>query len=109
MVPFGASAAFEVATLVLLVQGQILAGVLLFGFSILVVTIGDNVIQPRVIGGAVELPFLLAIVGTFGGLESFGLVGLFVGPVVMVAMLLIWRQWMEHRPTQLVAVAAATN
>ncbi|MGI4875930.1 MAG: AI-2E family transporter [Janthinobacterium lividum] len=98
MVPFGAWAAFGVATLILLVQGHILAGVLLFGFSVVVMTIGDNVIQPRVIGGAVELPFLLAIVGTFGGLESFGLVGLFVGPVIMVAMLLIWRQWMEHRP-----------
>lgn len=107
MVPFGAWAAFGVATLILLVQGHILAAVLLFGFSVVVMTIGDNVIQPRVIGGAVELPFLLAIVGTFGGLESFGLVGLFIGPVVMVAMLLIWRQWMEHRPSQPGAVAAA--
>ena len=109
MVPFGAWAAFGVATLILLVQGQILAGVLLFGFSVVVMTIGDNVIQPRVIGGAVELPFLLAIVGTFGGLESFGLVGLFVGPVIMVAMLLIWRQWMEHRPSELEAVVTASN
>ncbi len=98
MVPFGAWAAFGVATLILLVQAHLLAAVLLFGFSVVVMTLGDNVIQPRVIGGAVELPFLLAIVGTFGGLESFGLVGLFVGPVIMVAMLLIWRQWMEHRP-----------
>jgi predicted PurR-regulated permease PerM len=109
MVPFGAWAAFGVATLILLVQGQIFAGLLLFGFSVVVMTIGDNVIQPRVIGGAVELPFLLAIVGTFGGLESFGLVGLFVGPVIMVAMLLIWRQWMEHRPAQLLTAATATE
>ena len=73
------------------------AAALLFGFAAVVMSIGDNVVQPRVIGGAVELPFLLAIVGTFGGLESFGLVGLFVGPVIMVALLLIWHQWMEHR------------
>ena len=99
LVPFGAWAAFGAATVILLVQGDILAAVLLFGFAAAVMSIGDNVVQPRVIGGAVELPFLLAIVGTFGGLESFGLVGLFVGPVIMVAMLLIWRQWMEHRQT----------
>lgn len=98
--PFGAWAAFGAATLILLVQGHILAAVLLFGFAAIVMSLGDNVVQPRVIGGAVELPFLLAIVGTFGGLESFGLVGLFVGPVIVVAMLLILRQWMEHRPDQ---------
>jgi predicted PurR-regulated permease PerM len=95
MIPFGAWVAFGVATLILLVQGHLIAAALLFGFSVVVMTIGDNVLQPRVIGSAVKLPFLLAIVGTFGGLESLGLVGLFVGPVVMVAMLLIWRQWMQ--------------
>ena len=100
LVPFGAWAAFGAATLILLVQGHILAAVLLFGFAAAVMSVGDNVVQPRVIGGAVELPFLLAIVGTFGGLESYGLVGLFVGPVIMVAMLLIWRQWMDHRSVQ---------
>ncbi|WP_174278311.1 AI-2E family transporter [Sphingomonas bacterium] len=95
MVPFGAWLAFGAATLILLVQGNLLPAALLFGFSVVVMTVGDNVLQPRVIGSAVKLPFLLAIVGTFGGLESLGLVGLFVGPVVMVAMLLIWRQWMQ--------------
>ena len=100
MVPFGAWAAFGAATLILLVQGHILAAALLFGLSVVVMTVGDNVIQPRVIGGAVELPFLLALVGTFGGLESLGLVGLFVGPVVMVAMLLIWKQWMTAAPRE---------
>ena len=97
LVPFGAWAAFGAATLILLVQGHVLAAVLLFAFAATVMSVGDNVVQPRVIGGAVELPFLLALVGTFGGLASYGLVGLFVGPVIMVAMLLIWRQWMEHR------------
>ena len=95
LVPFGAWAAFGAATLILVVQGHLIGAALLFGFSVVVMTLGDNVVQPRVIGGAVELPFLLAIVGTFGGLESLGLVGLFVGPVVMVALLLIWQQWMD--------------
>ena len=104
MVPFGAWAAFGLATLVLLGQGHVLPAILLFGGSVVVMTLGDNVIQPRVIGSTVELPFVLAILGTVGGLESLGLVGLFVGPVVMVALLLIWEQWMnpakaEQRPT----------
>lgn len=109
MIPFGAWAAFGAATLILLVQGHILAAALLFGFSVAVMTVGDNVLQPRVIGSAVKLPFLLAIVGTFGGLESLGLVGLFVGPVIMVAMLLIWRQWMHATPPADTDVATASR
>ena len=94
MVPFGAWAAFGLASLILLGQGHALAAALLFGGGVAVMTLGDNAIQPRVIGSAVHLPFLLALVGTFGGLESLGLVGLFVGPVVMVAAMLIWQEWM---------------
>lgn len=94
LIPFGAWAAFGLAALILLGGGHLLAGGLLFGFGAVVMTIGDNVVQPTVIGSAVELPFLLAMVGAFGGLAELGLVGLFVGPVIMAATLLVWRQWM---------------
>lgn len=98
LVPFGAWLVFGVAGLVLIGQGHVLAGGLLVGYSIAVMTIGDNFVQPAVIGGSVELPFLLAFVGAFGGLAAMGLVGLFVGPVVMVALLLIWREWAASDP-----------
>ena len=93
LLPSGAWFAFGLATIILLVEGHLLAAGLLFGWSIVVMLIGDNVVQPKVIGRSVELPFLLALIGTLGGLETFGLVGLFVGPVVMAALLLAWQQW----------------
>ena len=55
--------------------------------------IGDNFVQPGLIGGAARLPFLWALIGIVGGLETFGLVGLFLGPVIMAALLTIWREW----------------
>jgi predicted PurR-regulated permease PerM len=97
LVPFGAWAAFGLACLILIGTGHILAGALLFGFSAVVMTVGDNVVQPSVIGSAVELPFLLALIGAFGGLSELGLVGLFVGPVIMAALLLVLRQWKQVR------------
>jgi predicted PurR-regulated permease PerM len=97
LVPFGAWAAFGVASLILIGSGSVLAGALLFGFGVTVMTVGDNVVQPSVIGSAVELPFLLAMIGAFGGLAQMGLVGLFVGPVVMAALLLVWREWIRPR------------
>ncbi|NIJ09304.1 putative PurR-regulated permease PerM [Sphingomonas vulcanisoli] len=95
LVPFGAWAAFGLASLILLGSGHVLAGGLLFGFGVVVMTIGDNFVQPTVIGSAVVLPFLMAMIGAFGGLAQFGLVGLFIGPVIMAALLLVSQQWMK--------------
>jgi predicted PurR-regulated permease PerM len=107
LVPFGAWLAFGLASAILLLSGKLLLGGLLFGFGAIVMTIGDNLVQPSVIGSAVELPFLMAIVGAFGGLAQMGLVGLFVGPVIMAALLLVWRQWMEPGAVQMEIVEAS--
>ena len=96
--PFGAWFAFSIATVILLVQGHLLAAALLFGFSIAIMFVGDNVVQPAIIGNSVKLPFVLALLGTFGGLETFGLVGLFIGPAIMSALLLAWKQWADSKP-----------
>jgi predicted PurR-regulated permease PerM len=94
LLPFGAWAAFGIASLVLLVQGHTVAAIALFGFGAAVMLIGDNFVQPALIGNAVELPFLWTFIATFGGLESFGLVGLFVGPALMAALFLAWKEWL---------------
>jgi predicted PurR-regulated permease PerM len=94
MVPFGAWAAFTAATLMLLIHGSsFLMAVGLFGFCAAVMLIGDSLIQPALVGGTTRLPFLLVLVGILGGLKSFGLVGLFLGPVIMAALLTVWREW----------------
>jgi predicted PurR-regulated permease PerM len=65
-----------------------------------VMLLGDNIVQPALIGGAARLPFLLTLFGIIGGLESFGLVGLFIGPVLMAALLTIWREWADVSPME---------
>ena len=100
MVPFGAWAAFTAAALLLVGEGGSgLAAAAVFGWGAVVMLIGDNFVQPALIGGAARLPFLAALIGIFGGLEAFGLVGLFVGPVIMAALLTVWREWLgRERP-----------
>ena len=94
MLPLGAWFAFTAAALVMLLEGGSgIAAALVFGWGALVMVIGDNFVQPGLIGGAARLPFLWALIGIVGGLETFGLVGLFLGPVIMAALLTIWREW----------------
>jgi predicted PurR-regulated permease PerM len=69
MVPFGAWIALTAAVLTLLTSGGTLWGCVgLFGFRACVLLIVDNFIQPAPIGGTARLPFLLALIGTLGGL-----------------------------------------
>ena len=35
----------------------------------------------------------LVLIGILGGMQSFGLVGLFLGPVIMATLLTVWREW----------------
>jgi predicted PurR-regulated permease PerM len=94
MVPLGAWTALALAVLALLAKGGTsLDGVGLAVFGAATLLIAENVVQPALIGGAARLPFLLVLVGIIGGMQSFGLLGLFLGPVIMAALLTIWREW----------------
>jgi predicted PurR-regulated permease PerM len=94
MVPFGAWAAFTgAAVLLLLNDGSVWAAAGVVGWGAVVMLAGDNFVWPALVGNAARLPFLFALVGVFGGLQVLGLIGLFVGPVVMASLLTIWREW----------------
>ena len=69
----------------------------MFGWGAVVMLTGDNFVQPALIGGAARLPLVWALIGIFGGIEAFGLVGIFLGPVVIAGLLTIWREWLERR------------
>ena len=99
MLPFGAWAAFTAAAIALGVSGGPLwLALAVFGWGAIVMLAGDHFVWPALVGGAARLPFLLAFVGIFGGLATFGLVGLFLGPVIMAALLTIWREWVVMAP-----------
>ena len=93
MIPFGAPLIYTVAALVLLAQSGVLPAAILFGLGCVIVFIADHFVRPVLIGGAVKLPFLWVLLGILGGLEGFGLVGLFLGPTVLAALIALWREW----------------
>jgi len=56
----------------------------------------DNVMRPILIRRGVQLPMLLIIAGVIGGLISFGVVGLFVGPVMLAATYTLAKDWVAR-------------
>jgi predicted PurR-regulated permease PerM len=62
---------------------------------VLAIPIGalDNVLRPILIRRGVQLPMLLIIAGVIGGLIGFGVMGLFVGPVILAASYTLIKSW----------------
>ena len=102
-VPFGAPVIFVVASLMLLAQSHVTGAILVFLFGWLVVFVADHFLRPVLIGSAARIPFLWVLLGIFGGLETFGLVGVFLGPALISVVLAIWRDAVAtsgwHEPT----------
>ena len=92
MIPFGAAVAFGGASLFLIAQGSVGMAAIVVGLGLVVVGIADHFVRPVLIGGATQLPFIWVLLGILGGVETFGLLGLFLGPAVMSALVLLWRE-----------------
>jgi predicted PurR-regulated permease PerM len=90
MIPFAAPLIFTGVSIILLVQGSAVAAIGVFVFGMLVLAIGDHVLRPKIIGSSVELPFLWVFLGIMGGVEVFGLIGLFIGPALMALVVMMW-------------------
>jgi len=93
MVPFGAAIAIFAAAAVLVAGGSTVAAVIIVAVGVVVTFIADHFIRPVLIGGATRLPFIWVLLGILGGVSAWGLVGLFVGPAIMAALILVWREW----------------
>ncbi len=96
-VPFGAPVIFGACALYLLVQSHTTAAIALFVFGVLVTFVADHFVRPLLIGSSTRLPFLWVLLSIFGGLESFGLVGLFLGPAIISILIAIWREGAASR------------
>jgi predicted PurR-regulated permease PerM len=84
-----------IASLTLVAGARIGAGVILFAAGALLFFIVDHTARPALIGGSIRLPFFWALLGVFGGLETFGIVGLFIGPAILAVALTVWREALE--------------
>jgi predicted PurR-regulated permease PerM len=97
LVPFAIPFMWGGASLWLFLNGDTVAALGLFIWGVTAVSWVDNIVRPLVISGAAQIPFLLVLFGVLGGLAAFGLVGLFIGPVVLAVILAVWREWNAER------------
>jgi predicted PurR-regulated permease PerM len=74
---------------------QTLWGSVLLVWSLFVVTL-DNFLRPILIKKGADLPLLLIFAGVIGGLIAFGIIGLFIGPVVLAVTYTLLGAWVDR-------------
>jgi predicted PurR-regulated permease PerM len=80
-------------------------GTVLLVWSLPVGTV-DNIIRPILIRRGADLPLVLVFSGVVGGLLAFGIVGIFVGPVLLAVCHTLLREWAAAEPAPAEAGAA---
>jgi predicted PurR-regulated permease PerM len=96
LIPGGAPLAMSLVSLYLVGAGYPVNGIALFAWGAIELFIVDKTLRPRLVGGPVKLPFLPTLFGLVGGVQTLGLIGLFVGPVLMALLVAIWREWVRE-------------
>jgi len=86
----GAALVWVPAVGYLFLAGKTTAAIGLLAWCALVVSMVDNVLRPRLVGSDTEMPDVLILVSTLGGIFVFGFVGFIIGPIIAALFLTIW-------------------
>jgi len=97
LIPFLAYVVIATVSMTLLAKGAMMAAAVIAGAGTIVLFAGDKIVRPVLVGGAARLGFVWSLMGTLGGIELFGLLGLFVGPVVLALSGALWHDWVMNR------------
>jgi predicted PurR-regulated permease PerM len=100
LIPFAAPTVWVGVCVWLFIKGSTAAAIGLLIWGAVVLGWTDHIVRPFLISREAAIPFLIVLFGVLGGLATFGLVGLFVGPVILAVLLAVWREWLfeSRRP-----------
>ncbi|MFT4150153.1 MAG: AI-2E family transporter [Paracoccaceae bacterium] len=96
LIPGGAPLCFTLVSIYLFASGSPYHAAGLFVWGTLELFIVDKTVRPVLVGGPAKLPFLPTFFGLIGGVKTMGIVGLFIGPVLMALLVAMWREWQRE-------------
>ena len=91
-IPLAAPLMFALLGFILFAGDHAAAGIAVFAVGTLIVMLADYLVRPVLIQGGTQLPFLAILFGIFGGVGTMGIVGLIIGPVLLVLLLVLFRE-----------------
>ena len=98
VLPVGAPLVWIPASLWLMTTGHLGWGIFLAAYGTGIISGSDSLIRPWFIARGAQLPFLLTILGVLGGALAFGLLGIFLGPVLLGIGFTLMNEWAVAGP-----------
>jgi predicted PurR-regulated permease PerM len=68
---------------------------IVFAIYVFVAGLVDNVLKPLLLGRGVDVPMPVVLIGALGGMVTSGVIGLFIGPVVLAVGYQLFWQWVQ--------------
>jgi len=88
-----------VIIIVLSSQGLTTATIV-FAVYTFIAGLADNVLKPLMLGRGVDVPMPVILIGALGGMVTAGVIGLFIGPVILAIAYELYWQWVETEPPE---------
>jgi len=95
----GAAAVWMPCTVYFAVVGELVRAGILLLYGAFVISMVDNFLRPLLIGGQTRLPTLFLFFGMLGGVDAYGFLGLFLGPVLVAVVFVFARIYREQYVT----------
>lgn len=76
-------------------------GTIVFAVYSFVAGMSDNILKPLLLGRGVNVPMPVVLIGALGGMVTGGIIGLFIGPVILAVGYMLFWHWVEDQPEAL--------
>ncbi|MEN6386368.1 MAG: AI-2E family transporter [Phycisphaerales bacterium] len=97
-IPAGAAPVWVGASIWLLLQGHIGWGIFMFIYGATVISSIDNFVRSFMMSRKSRLPFIVMFIGVLGGIGAFGLIGIFIGPTLLIVGLTLAKEILTQQP-----------
>lgn len=71
---------------------------IIFSIYVFVAGLADNVLKPLLLGRGVDVPMPVVLIGALGGMVTSGIIGLFIGPVILAIGYELFWEWVRAKP-----------
>jgi predicted PurR-regulated permease PerM len=78
-------------------SGAVVSGTVLVVFAVITLPL-DNLLRPMLIRKGADMPLMLVFIGVLGGLVTMGVLGLFIGPVILAVAHTLLKSWIKSDP-----------
>ena len=79
--------------------GGVSGATIIFSVYVFVAGLADNVLKPLLLGRGVDVPMPVVLIGALGGMVTGGIIGLFIGPVVLAIGYELFWEWVKDQPS----------